>query len=85
MRGLKLCSGDWVTTATGGRGIVLRVAKDGTWADVRWRRGEEVWIKRMPPDALIIQTTLPLAGGFEVTDLTRAKELGKDVEPGEHP
>lgn len=62
---------DWVTTKTGGRGIVKRVAKDGTWADVDWG----AWSKRMPTSLLIVLTTIPIGDGWTVTDITREKEL----------
>lgn len=65
---------DWVTTKSGGRGIVRRLAKDGSWADVRWRAGGEEWSKRMPTTSLIPLHTIPLAGGT-VTDMTREKEM----------
>ena len=70
---------DWVTTPFGGRGIVRRVAKDGTWADVRWRDGHLEWSKRMRIAALIVQTSLPLGGGLTVTDMTRERELAEET------
>ena len=69
---------DWVTTAHGGRGIVTRLARDGSWADVRWRAPGMTpaeWSKRMPTSSLTVVTTLPLPGGWTVTDVTRADEL----------
>jgi hypothetical protein len=62
---------DWVTTSTGGRGIVKRIAKDGSWADVDWGS----WSKRMPTSSLIIQTSISIGDGWVATDLTRESEL----------
>lgn len=62
---------DWVTTKHGGTGIVRRVAKDGTWADVDWGTHS----KRMRTDKLIILTTIPIGEGWTVTDVTREREL----------
>ena len=74
---------DWVRTKDdSGRaivGIVRRVALDGSWADVRWRSGGEEWSKRMPVSALVIQHTIPFAGGT-VTDMTRERELEHDPD-----
>jgi len=36
----------------GTRGYVLRVARDGTWADMIWHRGVATWHKRQPLDRL---------------------------------
>lgn len=68
--------GDWVDTirAPHGQGIVLRVSRDGAWADVRWRDGDNIWVKRMPCDSLRVLTTVPFASGT-VTDVTRKAEL----------
>ena len=61
---------DWVTTPEGGLGIVRRVAKDGTWADVRWREAElGEWSKRMRVSALRVLHTIPIGDGWTVTDL----------------
>lgn len=65
---------DWVTTEFGGFGIVRRLAKDGSWADVRWREHDAEWSKRMPTTSLIVLHTIPFPGGT-VTDMTREKEL----------
>ncbi len=69
-------AGDWVDTirAPHGQGIVLRVSRDGTWADVRWRDGDDTWVKRMPCESLRVLTTVPFLGGT-VTDVTREAEL----------
>ncbi|MHB9144686.1 MAG: hypothetical protein ACYC5Y_05045 [Symbiobacteriia bacterium] len=65
---------DWVRCKNdppGARvGIVKRIAKDGSWADVDWGG----WRKRMPAEFLVVVTTIPV-GEFEVTDLTREREL----------
>jgi len=67
--------GDWVRTKESGAiGIVRRVARDGSWADVRWRSRGEEWSKRMPTLSLIVLHTIPFPGGT-VTDMTRQKEL----------
>ena len=67
---------DWVTTMTSSSrvGLVRRVAKDGTWADVMWRSGNETWTKRMKTSVLRIETTLRWED-FSVTDMTRALEV----------
>lgn len=62
---------DWVT-CSGCKGIVKRLAKDGTWADVDWGTHR----KRMPVTALTVVTTLPIGDGWTVTDMARASELG---------
>ena len=63
---------DWVeaVASPGGEGIVKRVAKDGSWADVDWgpRR------KRMPTASLRVLTTIQ-RGHWEITDITRQEEL----------
>lgn len=67
---------NWVTTRTGGRGIVTRVARDGSWADVKWREAElGEWTKRMRTDTLIVEHTIALGDGWTVTDLLREQEL----------
>ncbi len=63
---------DWVTTAYGGKGIVRRVAKDGSWADVDWGSHS----KRMPTSYLIVKTSIDV-GGMTITDLSREQELGE--------
>ena len=69
-------AGDWVDTvrAPHGQGTVLRVSRSGLWADVRWRDGDNTWVKRMPCDSLRVVVTVPFAGGT-VTDTARAAEL----------
>ena len=65
---------DWVTCAGFAMvGVVQRVARDGSWVDVKWPTGHT---KRMRPTKLQVQHTIPLGNGWEVTDLTRQKELG---------
>jgi hypothetical protein len=68
---------DWVKAKLLGFnciGFVQRVAKDGSWADVRWKMGNQEWSKRMPSEALVPQTTIRV-GDWEVTDVTRELEL----------
>ena len=69
-------AGDWVDTirAPHGQGIVLRVSRDGGWADVRWRDGGTTWVKRMPLGSLRVVTMLLVHDGT-VTDVTREAEL----------
>ena len=65
----KLQRGDWVRSFHS-EGIVRRVAKDGSWADVDWGS----WVKRVRhPERLEIVTTI-VRGGWEFTDLTRERE-----------
>jgi hypothetical protein len=70
---------DWVTTRNhrkaGLHGFVTRMARDGSWADVRWRYAGDEWRKRMPADSLVALHTIPLGSGWEVTDLTRQREI----------
>ncbi len=67
--------GDWVRTKESRViGFVRRVARDGSWADVRWRDGGAEWSKRMPTWALIVEHTIPFMGMY-ITDMTRQKEL----------
>lgn len=68
---------DWVSTQGSSLvGCVKRIAKDGRWVDVDWG----THTKRMPTQVLRIRTTLPLGGGWEVTDLTRQKDLQQEEE-----
>lgn len=72
MSGIKRA--DWVVCRSmpdGPVGIVRRVAKDGSWADVNWR----THVKRMRTEHLLVKTTLSLGGGITVEDMTRADEL----------
>ncbi len=46
-------------------GIVKRVARDGSWADVDWGSHR----KRMRTDVLSLVDTLSLRDGWQVTDL----------------
>lgn len=63
--------GDWVKAMEGDRiGLVKRVAKDGTWADVDWRG----WSKRMRLEFLRVQHTIPFGDGT-ITDMNREEEL----------
>jgi hypothetical protein len=60
--------GDWVRQpGWTGDGLVRRVARDGSWADVRWRlpHGEE-WTKRMPISSLEKTDTIR-RGGMTIT------------------
>ena len=52
-------------------GFVTRMAKDGSWADVRWGQG---WRKRMPTSSLVVQHTIE-RGGWKITDITRQRQL----------
>lgn len=36
----------------GVKGVVGRVARDGSWADMEWRQGDYTWRKRQPLDRL---------------------------------
>lgn len=70
---------DWVRTkqhSGGALGIVRRIAKDGSWCDVRWRLNGDEWSKRMATDALEVLHTIPFMGGT-VTDVTRKLDLDK--------
>ena len=70
----QLAYGDWVTLPDFPTivGVVQRVARDGSWAVVKWPAGT----KRMPTDKLQVQHTIRLADGWTVTDVTRKTELG---------
>ncbi len=63
---------DWVTS-NGVLGTVQRVARDGSWADVKWNIGNG-HTKRMPTSVLTVQHTIP-AGDYMITDMTRMREL----------
>jgi hypothetical protein len=70
----KIRKNDWVRCrgASGKHvGIVRRVAKDDSWADVDWGH----WTKRMRTESLVVETTIPLDGGWTVTDMNREQEL----------
>lgn len=74
--------GDWVTTSPGYGvlGIVRRLARDGSWADVEFRdRFSKAWSKRMPTASLHVLTTIPLGDGWTVTDMAREREV--EVRP----
>ena len=76
MMSVQIQKSDWVA-CTGNEmvGLVIRIARDGTWADVRWRSGGHTWTKRMPSTALQIRTTISIGNGMSVTDETRRLEL----------
>ena len=79
---MKVQRADWVTTKTGGNGFVKRLARDGSWADVLWREpgmDPPEWVKRMRTKHLFVCHTLPLPGGWTVTDMTRQEELAGDA------
>ncbi len=62
---------DWVTVKDFPMvGVVQRIARDGTWADVKW----STHTKRMPTSVLQVQHTIAM-GDWEVTDETRRREL----------
>jgi hypothetical protein len=77
----RIARSDWVATRAqpSFTGFVLRVARDGSWADVRWSTPYETWTKRMPTANLIAQHTIPLADGWTVTDETRRAELESEA------
>ncbi|MEK3717950.1 hypothetical protein [Paenibacillus sp. FSL R7-0333] len=77
---MDIVKSDWVTTKFGGKGIVRRVAKDGSWADIDWGTHK----KRMKTVNLIVQTTIPVGDGWRVTDWTRRNEL-EGFDPTESP
>ena len=60
-------------------GFVRRVARDGSWADVRWKgRGGAEWSKRMGIEHLKVVTRIKGKMGdfeFECRDVTREEEL----------
>jgi len=69
---------DWVTIDDGDRqvGFVIRVARDGSWVDVKW----PYWSKRQrKPEVLRILTTISVGPGVTVTDVAREREL-REVE-----
>ena len=77
--------GDWVImkSDTAGKleGLVRRLARDGSWADVDWGH----WSKRMQTEQLIVVATIQ-RGAWAITDVTRANELDelrRDGEGGE--
>lgn len=74
--------GDWVKTAESRMiGIITRVARDGSWADVRWCSGGAEWSKRMPCSALEVLHTIPFRFGT-VRDMKREKELARKEGEG---
>ena len=82
--GTNVRKADWVTctrypdAAHGGTvGLVRRVDRDGSWADVRWPGGTGFsgYSKLMPASSLRIETTIPQPGGWTVTDMSRDREL----------
>lgn len=57
----QLKKGDWVVEkGCKPVGYVKRVAKDGTWADVKWTNGDNEITKRMYANDLLIVTTIPV-------------------------
>jgi len=76
---MKIKRADWVeckSTPAGPLGIVKRVARDGSWADVKWcLPGGRPYVKRMHSSALVVLDTIPLPGGVTVTDMTREREF----------
>jgi len=72
---------DWVSCksdAEGAIGLVRRVARDGSWADVRWHCCGEEYTKRMPTSALVVRHTIPApwaGAGYTVTDCMREAEM----------
>jgi len=64
---------DWVTCVgfPPTYGTVRRVAKDCTWADVKWSNGNK---KRMNTKALEVHSTISILG-VDITDIMRENEL----------
>ena len=61
MKKRNLKKGDWVLEkGCKPVGYVKRVAKDGSWADVKWTTGDEEVTRRMNCDELLIVTTIPV-------------------------
>ena len=73
----KIKRADWVSCIRdpGAVGFVQRVARDGSWADVKWRVGQEEYTKRMPTANLQVEHTIDFMPGWTVTDVTRKQEL----------
>jgi len=75
---MRVYRGDWVTAGASALiGLVTRVARDGSWADVDWHSHR----KRMTAAALAVQHTIPFAPlgpGWTVTDETRRAELERE-------
>lgn len=61
-------------------GVVKRVARDRSWADVDWH----THTKRMPTWSLHLQTTIKI-GECEVTDLTRQREVEEHQQQHQRP
>jgi len=58
---MKIKKGDWVIEkGCKPVGYVKRVAKDGSWADVKWTTGGSKIAKRMESNNLLIVTTIPV-------------------------
>lgn len=55
-------------------GIVKRMARDGSWADVEWCINGFVHVKRMPTRVLEVQTEIAFSDGWRVIDLSRECE-----------
>lgn len=75
----KIERGDWVKVPgyPGVSGLVKRVARDGSWADVRWQAYSPTrheWSKRMQVNRLHVVTTISVRG-ILITDETRKTEL----------
>lgn len=58
----ELKRGDWVRVATGGLGIVKRVAKNQSWADVLFG----TWSKRMKREHLTFDSRPPQTRVYDV-------------------
>lgn len=58
-------AGDWVVCKESPEmdGQVIRVARDGSWADVKWAAG---WSKRMPAESLKVTDTI-VRGDLTIT------------------
>lgn len=63
---------DWVTCkGSDVIGLVKRLAKDGSWADVEW----PTCTKRMQTSVLQPQATIQRNDGWTITDIMREQEL----------
>jgi hypothetical protein len=61
-------------------GFVKRVSKNQSWCDVEWndKRGH-IWHKRMLCDKLDVIVTVPIGGGWTMTDCNRKAEIQKEM------
>lgn len=73
----KLWKSDWVETRSEPHvvGSIQRVAKNGRWADVKWRMEGKEWSKRMLTKFLLLKVEIPQPGGMTVNDQCREDSL----------